>query len=212
MGAQNATGTALQFVPATFTITALLTVWFFIQHFLFANSALNPRDLAVHPEAPYQLLTYFTALISHWSVEHLTGNLFGLTVVGTYVEHKTDTHTVIAIFCITALIVFSSYVTACAAILPCGYFMGASVGIYGLYGAGAALIFSHVTKHWSSIFRTSPALAGLLLIFRQLLTLISGNYIPATFHVIGALCGIGIYVLFRTAASNITPYNRLRSG
>jgi hypothetical protein len=53
MGAQNATGTALQFVPATFTITALLTVWFFIQHFLFANSALNPRDLAAHPEAPY---------------------------------------------------------------------------------------------------------------------------------------------------------------
>ena len=200
MGVQDTPRTVAQAVPITLSIAGLLLLWFVTQHILILHSILTLTDLAVHPDTPTQLRAYLTALISHWSVTHLVGNLLGLVVVGTYVELRTDAHTVLTLFIITGFMTFVSYIAACSAVLSCGYFMGASIGIFGLYGAAPFVSVGHPRDSWLRTLRLVTAVVSVLLVSRELLNLLAGNWIPAIFHVIGAFSGICILIALQLVA------------
>jgi len=184
-------------VPATILIAGVLIAWFYTQRFLISHSVVltSSIELAIHPDSPYQIGSYGTALLSHWSLRHLLSNLPGLLFVGGYLELETDSRTLLVTFVTTGLLTLWSYVAICSFVVADAYLLGASPGIYGLFGA--VLLYVGLERRNLAVHSVIVFLISLLFVFRQLILLLAGDTMPAMIHLVGAVAGGCAMLLIR---------------
>lgn len=185
---------------ATIGLAGIMLAWFGVHHILFVRMVsgvevemLN-RAVGVDPNAPLVARTYVTALFSHASVGHVLVNVFGLGVAGLVLERQWGSRSVLVVFFAAGLVSIGSYVVSCSVITGCGYGLGASGGVYGLYGAAIAFVVATRPRN----FHTIVAIGCLIAVSRQLLVLFSpgqpGSRIVAGMHLMGAVAGVAFVV------------------
>lgn len=189
--------------PATLGLVTVLVGWYLVQHHVYpfvvtpTNGHALELAIAIRPENPFAFGTYLTALVSHFSLRHLLLNLCGLAAGGFVVERKLGSRTVVGVFFATGVLSILSYVVMCSFVAQCGYGLGASGGVYGLYGATLAF----VAVGGSEWFQDVVAFACLVAVFEELIVLVPpiapAAAITAGIHLTGAVTGICIFgVLF----------------
>lgn len=183
---------------ATIGLAAVMLVWFAVFHILLvrlsgtADVAIVSSTLGVHPNAPFAPRTYVTALFSHVTVYHVLVNVAGIGVGGLVIEREFGSRSVLVVFLAAGLLSIGGYVVSCSLITACGYGLGASGGVYGLYGATMASVVATRARD----FRTILAIGCLIAVSRQLLVLLQpGTQIVASVHLTGAVVGVGFVIL-----------------
>lgn len=180
---------------ATIGLAAIMLVWFGVYHTLFVRM-VSATDVAmlgtvvgVDPNAPFVARTYVTALFSHASVSHVLLNVAGLGVGGLVLERQLGSRSVLVVFFAAGLVSIGAYVVSCSVIARCGYGLGASGGVYGLYGATVAFVVATRPRD----FQTIVAIGCLSAVSRQLLMLSQpGQQIVAGVHLTGAVVGVAV--------------------
>jgi len=182
---------------ATIGLAAIMLVWFGVYHILLVRMVgvddveLLKSAVGVDPNAPLVARTYVTALFSHTSVHHVLVNVAGLGAAGFVIERQWGSRSVLVVFFAAGLVSIAGYVLGCSVIARCGYGLGASGGVYGLYGATVAFVVGTRPRD----FRTIVAIGCLIAISRQLLMLNQpGQRIVAGVHLTGTVVGIAVMV------------------
>lgn len=184
-------------VPATVSIVGVLIAWFYTQQILISHSGVlaNAKQMAIHPDSPYQITSYATALLSHWSWRHLVGNLPGLLLVAGYLELETDARTVVLTFVGTGLVTLWCYVAISSLVLPEAYLAGASPGIYGIFGA--TVVYIALEHRFTRPVSVVVFLVIHIFILRQIILFMTVDVMPALIHLIGAVLGCCAILVIR---------------
>lgn len=183
---------------ATIGLAAIMLVWFGVSHMLFGRvvggADIEMLTVGVDPNAPLVARTYVTALFSHASAKHVLVNVAGLGVGGLVIERQWGSRSVLVVFLAAGLLSIGSYVVSCSVITHCGHGLGASGGVYGLYGATIAFVVATRPRN----FHTIVAIGCLIVVSRQLLVLIPpGQPVPrivAGVHLTGAVAGVAFVI------------------
>jgi membrane associated rhomboid family serine protease len=182
---------------ATVGLAGLMLVWFGLYDILLvqvvgaANVELLKQAIGVDPNAPFEVRTYLTALFSHSSARHVLVNVAGLGVGGFVLERQWGSRSVLVVFFAAGLVSIAGYVLSCSVIARCGYGLGASGGVYGLFGATVAFVVTTRPRD----FQTIVAIGCLSAVSRQLLLLTHpGHRLIAGVHLTGAAVGVAVVV------------------
>lgn len=182
---------------ATIGLAAVLLVWFGVSNLLFARliGAADVETLksaaGVDPNAPLVASSYVTALFSHVSASHVLANVAGLGVGGLVLERQWGSRSVLVVFFAAGLSSIGGYVVTCSVVAHCGYGLGASGGVYGLYGATIAFVVATRPRDFQAIV----AIGCLIAVSRQLLVLVLPSPgVVAGVHLTGAVVGVAVVV------------------
>lgn len=127
---------------------------------------------------PMSLITLFTHVIGHGSIEHLLGNLTFILLVGPIIEEKYGDNRTLFMILITALI---------TGILNIVFF---NTGLMGASGVVFMLILLvSFTNTKSGEIPITFILVALLFVGKEVLQILADDNISQFAHIIGGVCG-----------------------
>lgn len=132
----------------------------------------------VSTSSPFSLLTLFTHVIGHGSIEHLMGNLTFILLLGPIVEEKYGDSRTLFMMLITALV---------TGILNLLFFHTGLMGASGIVFMLILLVSFTNTK--SGEIPVSFILVALLFIGKEVIESLNTDQISQFAHIIGGLCG-----------------------
>ncbi len=169
----------LKFNSPVILTFSLLCVAVFILDKVMAGTLMPYFTLGhVNTSNPISMLTLFTHVIGHGSIEHLLGNLTFILLVGPIVEEKYGDRRTLFMIIITALI---------TGILNILFFHTGLMGASGIVFMLILLVSFTNTK--SGEIPVTFILVALLFIGKEIIQSLGTDQISQFAHIIGGVCG-----------------------
>lgn len=176
---------------ATYALMGVILFFFLLE----LHYGINPRSLT-RLGAIYKFYSQqgewwrlITSMFMHFDFNHLILNLFGLFIIGPYVEKSAGRFFFVVIYLLSGL--GSMYLAALLTPQPVLILMGASGCIMGLLGAMSYLLFLGYKQEKSKIAKKSFYLVVLIFAFQVIFDIITPN-ISFIAHLSGFVFGLVI--------------------
>lgn len=168
--------------PVILTFSLLCSLVFFLDRF--SGSNLMQHFLVmdqINWTNPLSILSLFTHIIGHGSIEHLLGNLTFILLIGPIVEEKYGSGRLLWMIFITALI---------TGLLNIAFF---NTGMYGASGIVFMLILLvSFTNSSDGKIPLTFILVAILFLGKEIMQSVQADQISQFAHIIGGICG-GIF-------------------